>query len=67
MHQRMGARPFVARTQYAYAAMLVARNAPGDAAQAHHPALGHHLATHLKTGLFCQYRPAPGQPTCWTL
>jgi len=33
----------------------------------HHPALGHHLATHLKTGLFCQYRPAPGQPTCWTL
>ena len=32
-----------------------------------HPALGHHLATHLKTGLFCQYRPAPGQPTCWTL
>ena len=27
MHQRMGARPFVARTQYAYAAMLVARNA----------------------------------------
>ena len=34
MQQRMGARPFVARTQYAYAAMLVARNAPGDAAQA---------------------------------
>ena len=33
----------------------------------HHPALGHHLATHLKTGLFCQYRLAPGQPTCWTL
>ena len=32
MQQRMGARPFVARTQYAYAAMLVARNAPGDAA-----------------------------------
>jgi non-specific serine/threonine protein kinase len=33
----------------------------------HHPALGHHLATHLKTGLFCQYRLAPGPPTCWTL
>jgi non-specific serine/threonine protein kinase len=33
----------------------------------HHPALGHHLATHLKTGLFCQYRPAPDQPMCWTL
>jgi non-specific serine/threonine protein kinase len=33
----------------------------------HHPALGHHLATHLKTGLFCQYRLAPGQPICWTL
>jgi tetratricopeptide (TPR) repeat protein len=33
----------------------------------HHPALGHHLATHIKTGLFCQYRLAPGQPTCWTL
>jgi hypothetical protein len=34
MHQRMAARPFVARTQYAYAAMLVTRNAPGDAAHA---------------------------------
>jgi tetratricopeptide (TPR) repeat protein len=33
----------------------------------HHPPLGHHLAIHLKTGLFCQYRLAPGQPTCWTL
>jgi tetratricopeptide (TPR) repeat protein len=33
----------------------------------HHPALGHHLATHLKTGLFCQYRPAPDRPMCWTL
>jgi tetratricopeptide (TPR) repeat protein len=33
----------------------------------HHPALGHHLATHIKTGLFCQYRLAPGQPSCWTL
>jgi non-specific serine/threonine protein kinase len=33
----------------------------------HHPALGHHLATHLKTGLFCQYRLAPDQPTSWTL
>jgi non-specific serine/threonine protein kinase len=33
----------------------------------HHPALGHHLATHLKTGLFCHYRLAPGQPTRWTL
>jgi non-specific serine/threonine protein kinase len=33
----------------------------------HHPALGHHLATHIKTGLFCQYRLAPGQPTYWTL
>jgi hypothetical protein len=33
----------------------------------HHPALGHHLATHLKTGLFCQYRLAPDQPTGWTL
>jgi hypothetical protein len=34
MHQRMGARPFIARTQYAYAAMLVTRSAPGDAAPA---------------------------------
>jgi tetratricopeptide (TPR) repeat protein len=33
----------------------------------HHPALGHHLTTHLKTGLFCQYRPAPDQPMCWML
>ena len=33
----------------------------------HHPALCHHLATHLKTALFCQYSLAPGQPTRWTL
>jgi tetratricopeptide (TPR) repeat protein len=33
--------------------------------QAHHPALGHHLATHLKTGTFCQYLPAPTQPVHW--
>jgi tetratricopeptide (TPR) repeat protein len=33
----------------------------------HHPALGHHLATHLKTGVFCQYQCAPGQPTSWIL
>jgi non-specific serine/threonine protein kinase len=33
--------------------------------KAHHPALGHHLATHLKTGTFCQYLPAPTQPVHW--
>jgi tetratricopeptide (TPR) repeat protein len=31
----------------------------------HHPALGHHLATHLKTGTFCQYLPDPTQPIPW--
>lgn len=35
--------------------------------RAHHPALGHHLATHLKTGTFCQYLPAPAQPIHWHL
>ena len=34
---------------------------------ASHPALGHHLATHLKTGTFCQYLPDPTQPLRWTL
>jgi hypothetical protein len=33
----------------------------------HHPALGHHLATHLKTGTFCQYLPHPAQPIHWHL
>jgi hypothetical protein len=27
--------------------------------QAYHPALGHHLLTHIKTGTFCTYLPAP--------
>lgn len=30
LNDRMGARPFVARTQLAYAAMLIRRDAPGD-------------------------------------
>jgi len=33
--------------------------------QAHHPALGHHLLTHLKTGTFCKYLPAPTQAVHW--
>ena len=32
-----------------------------------HPALGHHLATHIRTGTFCQYLPDPTQPLRWTL
>jgi hypothetical protein len=27
-----------------------------------HPTLGQHLTTHIKTGTFCQYLPAPNQP-----
>jgi class 3 adenylate cyclase/tetratricopeptide (TPR) repeat protein len=34
MNDRMGARPYVVRTRRAYAAMLLERNAPGDAARA---------------------------------
>jgi DNA-binding CsgD family transcriptional regulator len=34
MNERMGARPFVARTQLAFATMLVKRDAPGDRDQA---------------------------------
>ena len=30
MHSRMGARPWVARTQHAYAALLLRRGGPGD-------------------------------------
>jgi ATP/maltotriose-dependent transcriptional regulator MalT len=33
-NSRMGARPFVARTQFAYAAMLTRRDGPGDRARA---------------------------------
>jgi hypothetical protein len=35
--------------------------------RASHPALGHHLATHIRTGTFCQYLPDPTQPLRWTL
>jgi hypothetical protein len=34
MHAKLRARPLIARTQHDYARMLVARNAPGDRAQA---------------------------------
>ena len=39
----------------------------GQKIRGHHPALGHHLATHIKTGTFCQYLPDPTQPLRWTL
>jgi hypothetical protein len=32
-----------------------------------HPILGHHLATYIKTGTFCQYLPEPNQPPLWHL
>jgi hypothetical protein len=34
MNERLGARPYVVRTRRAWAAMLLDRNAPGDAAGA---------------------------------
>jgi hypothetical protein len=35
--------------------------------QAHHPALGYHLALSIKTGRLCRYVPDPIQPLVWTL
>jgi hypothetical protein len=35
--------------------------------RAHHPALGHHLTTSIKTGTFCSYTPDPTQPLSWIL
>jgi hypothetical protein len=32
-----------------------------------HPALGHYLTTHIKTGIFCSYMSDPTQPVVWTL
>ena len=32
-----------------------------------HPALGQHLAAHIKTGTFCRYLPDPNQPLLWRL
>jgi len=32
-----------------------------------HPALGHHLATSIRTGTFCAYTPDPTHPISWTL
>ena len=33
----------------------------------HHPSLGHHLTTCIKTGRFCTYTPDPEQPVAWVL
>jgi hypothetical protein len=33
----------------------------------HHPSLGHHLTTCIKTGHFCAYIPNPAQPIPWVL
>jgi len=35
--------------------------------QEHHPSLGHHLTTCIKTGHFCTYTPNPEQPVAWVL
>jgi len=35
--------------------------------QEHHPSLGHHLTTCIKTGHFCTYTPNPEQPVVWVL
>jgi non-specific serine/threonine protein kinase len=32
---------------------------------AHHPALGHHLATTIKTGAHCSYTPDVRMPITW--
>ena len=32
-----------------------------------HPALGHYLATSIRTGTFCSYTPDPTHPISWTL
>jgi hypothetical protein len=60
-------RPVGADAERARSTVTKAIKAAVHKIRQHHPALGHHLATHLKTGLFCQYRLAPDQPTCWTL
>jgi hypothetical protein len=31
----------------------------------HHPALGQHLATAIKTGAYCAYTPDPRLPISW--
>jgi hypothetical protein len=33
----------------------------------HHPALGFHLASTVRTGRSCSYRPDPTEPISWTL
>jgi len=35
--------------------------------QEHHPSLGHHLTTCVKTGHICTYTPNPEQPVAWVL
>jgi hypothetical protein len=31
----------------------------------HHPALGQHVATTIKTGVYCSYTPDPRLPIMW--
>ncbi|MBI4515614.1 MAG: hypothetical protein HY699_07340 [Deltaproteobacteria bacterium] len=33
----------------------------------HHPSLGHHLTTCIKTGHFCTYTPDPERSVAWVL
>jgi hypothetical protein len=33
----------------------------------HHPSLGHHLMTCVKTGRFCSYMPDPIHPVLWVV
>ncbi len=53
MNERMGARPWLARTQHDYARMLLARDDPGDAEKAE-LLFSHALTTYRELGM-----PAP--------
>src|SRR5262249_7215358 len=33
----------------------------------HHPGLGDHLATRVRTGTFCSYQPDPERPIAWAV
>jgi hypothetical protein len=38
-----------------------------DRVEEHNPTLGRHLATTIRTGVYCSYAPDPRVPTAWQL
>jgi non-specific serine/threonine protein kinase len=72
LHELTQAVGFGGQTRHASSPVERARTAVTKAVKkvlkklhTHHPALGHHLATTIKTGAYCSYTPDPRLPISW--